>query len=95
MGTRLTTQGILADTYIFLTNGTLVAPMSKLYTPYIEGKTGALIIESNGVSPEYARRLAVNVLDGIESHGGNPEGWETVKEAVRVVVAASIYAGAM
>ena len=77
---------------IFLTSGTLVAPMSKFYTPYIEGKTGTLIMESYGVSAEYAQRLAVNVLDGIESHGGNPEDWETVKEAIRVVVSAWINA---
>ena len=94
MGARLTTQCVLADACIFLTNGTLVAPMSKFYTPYIEGKTGTLIIESYGVSAEYAQRLAVNVLDGIESHGGNPEDWETVKEAVRVVVSAWINADA-
>ncbi|RMR37950.1 hypothetical protein ALP36_102726 [Pseudomonas syringae pv. coriandricola] len=68
--------------------------MSKFYTPYIEGKTGTLIIESYGVSAEYAQRLALNVLDGIESHGGNPEDWDKVKEAVRVVVSAWINADA-
>jgi hypothetical protein len=40
-----------------------------------------------GVSPEHAQRLAVSALNGIESHGLNPEDWETVKETVRVVVA--------
>lgn len=84
----------MAGAYIFHIDGTLVAPMSKFYTPNTEEKTGTLIIESYGVSPEYAQRLAVNVLDGIESHGGNPEDWETVKEAVRVVVAAWINTGA-
>lgn len=68
--------------------------MSKFYTPYIERKTGTLITENYGVSAEYAQRLAVKVLDGIESHGGNPEDWETVKEAVSVVVSAWINADA-
>ncbi|KPX44693.1 hypothetical protein QCD83_23035 [Pseudomonas savastanoi pv. phaseolicola] len=68
--------------------------MSKFYTPDTEEKTVTLIIESYEVSPEYAQRLAVNVLDGIESHGGNPEDWEMVKEAVRLVVAAWINTGA-
>lgn len=68
--------------------------MSKFFTPFIEGKTSTLIIENYEVSAEYAQRLAVNVLDGIGSHGGDPEDWETVKEAVRVVVAAWINADA-
>ncbi|WP_152998547.1 hypothetical protein [Pseudomonas syringae] len=67
--------------------------MSKSYTLDTEEKTGTLIIESYGISPEYAQRLAVNILDEIESHGGNSEDWETVKEAVRVVAAAWTHNG--
>jgi hypothetical protein len=50
-------------------------------------KTEALIVERFGVSAEYAQRLAMDVLNNIESHGGNPENWETVEESVCVVVA--------
>jgi alkanesulfonate monooxygenase SsuD/methylene tetrahydromethanopterin reductase-like flavin-dependent oxidoreductase (luciferase family) len=64
--------------------------MPKFYSPHTSDKTKALIMGIFGVSPEYAQRLAANVLDGIESHGGNPEDWDTVNEAVRVVVAAWI-----
>lgn len=66
----------------------------QILCAFYEEKTGTLIMENYGVLAEYAQRLAVNVLDGIESHGGNPEDWETVKEAVRVVVAAWINADA-
>ncbi|WGK92851.1 hypothetical protein [Pseudomonas migulae] len=68
--------------------------MPKYYTVNIVDKTARLIVERFGVSPEYAQRLAVGALDGIEWHGGNPENWETVKETVGVVVAGWINFGA-
>ncbi|WP_223437505.1 MULTISPECIES: hypothetical protein [unclassified Pseudomonas] len=68
--------------------------MPKYYTLNSVDKTARLIVEMFGVSPEYAHLLAVGALDGIESHGGNPQDWETVKETVGVVVAGWINIGA-
>lgn len=68
--------------------------MPEYYTLNTLDKTARLIVEMFGVSPEHAQRLAVSALNGIESHGLNPEDWETVKETVRVVVAGWINDGA-
>jgi hypothetical protein len=68
--------------------------MTNFYTPHTADKTKALIIEKFEVSSEYAECLALAALNGIESHGGNPEDWETVKETVRLVVEAWINNGA-
>jgi hypothetical protein len=37
--------------------------------------------------PEYAQRLALGALKGIEAHGGDLEDWETIVKTVNVVVA--------
>lgn len=64
--------------------------MAEYYTPEIERKTTALIQRRFHVPGEYAQRLAVAALNGIESHGLNPNNRETVVEAVKVVVASWI-----
>lgn len=61
--------------------------MAAYYTPEIEHKTTALIQRRFHVSEDRAQRLAVAALNGIESHGGNPNNWDTVVETVTVVVA--------
>ncbi len=67
--------------------------MAEYYTPEIERKTTALIQRRFHVSEEYAQRLAIAALHGMESHGLNPNNWETVVEVVKVVVASWIKNG--
>lgn len=50
-------------------------------------KTAALILQRADVSESRAERLAVEVINGIVSHGLNPENWDTVVETVNVLVA--------
>jgi hypothetical protein len=57
-------------------------------------KTIVLIKERFHVSEEYANRLAISALDGIESHGCDPNDFETVRETVKVVVASWVKNGA-
>ena len=56
-------------------------------TIYVVDRTAQLIVERFKVLPDYAKRLALGVLDGIESHGGDSTDWETIANAVEVVVA--------
>lgn len=67
--------------------------MTTFYTPQIEEKTAARIQERFHVPPEYARRLAVAALGGIESHGCDSTDWQTIEETLRVVVASWIEHG--
>ncbi len=64
--------------------------MAAYYTPEIEHKTTTLIQRHFHVSEERAQRLAVAALNGIESHGLDPNNWDTVVETVKVVVASWI-----
>ena len=68
--------------------------MSVYYTAETLSKTAALIQEQFHVSPDYAQRLAVVALDGIDAHGGDPSNWKTIEETVRVVVASWVKNGA-
>lgn len=45
------------------------------------------------VPEERAQWLALATLTGVESHGGNPNDWDTVAEIVKVVVASWIKSG--
>ena len=56
-------------------------------------KTAQLIIERFNVMPDYAQRLALGALNGIESHGGDSTDWETTVNTVRVVVASWVENG--
>jgi hypothetical protein len=58
-------------------------------------KTSQLIIKKFHVPPDYAGRLAVAALNGIDSHGGDPEDWETIVRTVDVVVKSWIKLGAL
>ena len=64
------------------------------YSPVIEENSIALIQKRFGVSHDYAKRLAIAALDGIESHGGDPQDWNTVLETVNVVVSSWVEHGA-
>lgn len=64
--------------------------MSAFYTSEIKEKTTAFIQQRFHVSPNYANCLAVAALDGIASHGFDPEDWNTVVETVNVAVASWI-----
>lgn len=68
--------------------------MSDFYSPQILQKTVALIKQQFHVPDKYAKRLATSALSGIESHGGDPNDFETVKETVRVVVTSWVKDGA-
>ncbi|MHB0991235.1 MAG: hypothetical protein ACYC0M_08185 [Burkholderiales bacterium] len=52
--------------------------MSKLpyYTTDVVDRTAQLIVEHFKVLLEYAKRLALGALDGIESHGGDSTDWD-------------------
>jgi len=63
------------------------------YTSDMVGKTTQLIIERFNVMPDYAQRLALGALKGIESHGGDSTDWETVVNTVMFVVASWIENG--
>ncbi|WP_275260890.1 hypothetical protein [Citrobacter freundii] len=47
------------------------------------------------MSDDYALRLAVAALDGIESHGGAPNDLATINETIKVVVASWVKNGAL
>ena len=49
-------------------------------------RTTVLIIKKYSVAPDRARRMAVQAMDGIDSHGGDPHDWITIQEVVDVVV---------
>ena len=57
-------------------------------------RTAALIGERFRVADDYARRLAIAALKGIDSHGFDANDWDTVVETVNVVVASWVSAGA-
>ena len=59
-------------------------------TKEIESKTAALIQKRFNVPSDYAQRLAVAALDGIDAHGCDASDWDTIVETVRVVVASWI-----
>lgn len=69
--------------------------MSDLYTPETLQKTVDLIKQRYHVTDDYALRLATFALDAIDSHGGNPNNFDTVIETVRVVVASWVKKGAL
>jgi hypothetical protein len=68
----------------------------NLYMTNIEirEKASLLIAEKFEVASDYADRLAVAALNGIDSHGGNPVDWETIVKTVDVVVKSWIEQGA-
>lgn len=68
--------------------------MPAFYSTETETKTAALIQRRFHVSDGYAQRLAVAALDGIESHGCDPNDWGTIKETVKVVVSSWVKDGA-
>lgn len=68
--------------------------MSAFYSPEAQAKTAALIKKRFHVSDDYAVRLAVAALDGIESHGCDPNDLASVNETIKVVVAAWVKDGA-
>ena len=63
------------------------------YTTEIIDKTTRLIIERFNIMPEYAQRLALGALNGIESHGGDSTDWESIVNTVSVVVASWVKNG--
>jgi len=69
--------------------------MSRLpyYTTDVVDRTTQLIVERFKVLPEYAKRLALGALDGIESHGGDSTDWEAIVNTVKVVVASWVENG--
>lgn len=60
---------------------------SPYYTIDIVERTTQLILERFDVSAEYAKRLALGALNGIESHGGDSTDWQSIDNTVRSVVA--------
>ena len=68
--------------------------MAVYYSTDTLSKTAELIHERFRVSPDYAQRLAVAALDGIDAHGCDPSDWKTIEETVRVVVASWVKNGA-
>lgn len=60
--------------------------MPAFYSTLTVTKTAALIQRRLNTSNDYAQKLAIAALDGIESHGGNPNDWKTINETVKVVV---------
>lgn len=62
-------------------------------TTDIVDKTTQLIIERFDVMPDYAQRLALGALNGIESHGGDSTDWGAIVNTVRVVVASWVENG--
>jgi len=67
--------------------------MTESSSPAIRHKTTLLIQQQFYVSEERAQQLAVAALEGIESHGGNPNNWDTIEKTVNVVVASWIKSG--
>ena len=61
----------------------------------IRDKASLLITEKFNVASDYADRLAVAALNGIDSHGGNPADWETIVKTVDVVVKSSVEQGVL
>ena len=52
----------------------------------IKENTTLLIAEKFNVARDYADRLAIAALNGIDSKGGDPTDWETIEATVNVVV---------
>jgi hypothetical protein len=75
-------------------NFTLEGNMPVNYSAETLSKATALIHEKFQVSPDYAQRLAVAALNGIDAHGLDPSDWSTIEETVRVVVASWVIDGA-
>ena len=69
--------------------------MKKLYSSETQQETADFIKRLFHVSDEYANRLAISALDGIESHGGNPNDIATIHATVEVVVATWVKDGAL
>jgi len=67
--------------------------MSVFYSIEIENKTAEFIAKRFHVSSEYAHRLALATLNGIESHGLDSMDWMIVEETVTVVVKAWVENG--
>jgi len=67
--------------------------MSNFYSTKTVERTVELVGKQFHVSPDYARRLAVRALNGIEAHGCDPEDWPTVVATVNVVVDSWVKAG--
>jgi hypothetical protein len=52
----------------------------------LKENTALLIAEKFNVAQDYADRLAIAALNGIDSKGGDPTDWETIEAVVNVVV---------
>lgn len=74
---------------------TLEVIVSAFYSPEVQARTVALIKKRFHVSDDYALRLAVAALDGIESHGGDPNDLATINETIKVAVASWVKNGAL
>ena len=69
--------------------------MSVFYSSDMIARAAALIKGRFHVASDHSTRLAIAALDGIESHGLDPNDWDTVVETVNVVVASWIGAGTL